>query len=165
MNIRRTLPGLFLAAALPATAQQSPDARMNTFVTNLMKRITIEEKIAQLNLGTPGGAVTGSVVSGDVESKIRSGAVVCLVGIYGPGKTRQAQRLAVENNRPKIPLIFGSDVIHGHRTIFPILLAIFCSWKYAHKFGLKMDDIYSISVFRSPEWLASVRSMIHRFLA
>ena len=105
--------------------------KMNSFVTNLMSRMTVDEKIGQLNLVTPGGAVTGSVVSSDVDNKIRKGQVGGLFGITGPDKIRQAQEIAVNNSRLKIPLIFGLDVIHGHRTIFPIPLGISCSWDTA----------------------------------
>lgn len=105
--------------------------RMNTFVSNLMARMTVDEKIGQLNLVTPGGAVTGSVVSSDVDNKIRTGQVGGLFGITGPDKIRQAQDIAVKNTRLKIPLIFGLDVIHGHRTIFPIPLGLSCSWDTA----------------------------------
>src|SRR5687767_8420558 len=102
--------------------------KMNSFVTNLMGKMTLDEKIGQLNLVTPGGAVTGSVVSSDVDNKIRKGQVGGLFGITGPDKIRQAQDIAVNNSRLHIPLIFGLDVIHGHRTIFPIPLGISCSW-------------------------------------
>src|SRR5689334_19575579 len=105
--------------------------KMNTFVSNLMSKMTIDEKIGQLNLVTPGGAVTGSVVSSDVDNKIRKGQVGGLFGITGPDKIRQAQDIAVKNTRLKIPLIFGLDVIHGHRTIFPIPLGLSCSWDTA----------------------------------
>jgi beta-glucosidase len=93
-----------------------------------MSKMTIEEKIGQLNLVTPGGAVTGSVVSTDVDTKIRKGQVGGLFGITGPDKIHRAQEIAVNNSRLHIPLIFGLDVIHGHRTIFPIPLGLSCSW-------------------------------------
>ena len=122
----------FIAATmlftLVATAQTSQDAKMNVFVSNLMKQMTLDEKIGQLNLVTPGGAVTGSVVSSDVESKIKKGQVGGLFGITGPDKIRRAQELAVKNSRLKIPLLFGLDVIHGHQTVFPIPLGLSCSW-------------------------------------
>ncbi len=111
-----------------AVAQTSQEAKMNAFVSNLMKQMTLEEKIGQLNLVTPGGAVTGSVVSSDVESKIRKGQVGGLFGITGPDKIRRAQELAVKNSRLKIPLLFGLDIIHGHQTVFPIPLGLSCSW-------------------------------------
>ena len=104
---------------------------MNAFVNNLMSKMTVDEKIGQLNLVTPGGAVTGSVVSKDVDTKIRNGQVGGLFGITGPDKIRQAQDIAVKNSRLHIPLIFGLDVIHGHKTVFPIPLGLSCSWDTA----------------------------------
>lgn len=95
----------------------------------LLAKMTIDEKIGQLNLIIPGGAaVTGSVVSTDVEAKIKRGAVGGLFGIYSPEKVRKAQDLAVKNSRLHIPMIFGLDVIHGHKTIYPIPLGISASW-------------------------------------
>jgi beta-glucosidase len=108
------------------SAQQ--DAKMNAFVKDLMSKMTLDEKIGQLNLVTPGGAVTGSVVSSDVDNKIRNGQVGGLFGINGPDQIRKAQDIAVNSSRLKIPLMFGLDVIHGHRTIFPIPLGLSCSW-------------------------------------
>src|SRR6476659_245878 len=107
------------------------DAKMNTFISNLMNKMTINEKIGQLNLVTPGGAVTGSVVSKDVDGKIRNGQVGGLFGIWGADKVRQAQEIAVNNSRLHIPLIFGLDVIHGHKTVFPIPLGLSASWDTA----------------------------------
>ena len=90
--------------------------------------MTVDEKIGQLNLVIPGGAVTGTVVSKDVDNKIRAGNVGGLFGITGPDKVRQAQDIAVKDSRLHIPLIFGLDVIHGHRTMFPIPLGLSCTW-------------------------------------
>src|SRR5215213_5706793 len=106
---------LLLSAYSLSEAQEN----MSSFITNLMSKMTVDEKIGQLNLVTPGGAVTGSVVSSDVDNKIRKGQVGGLFGITGPDKIRQAQDIAIKNSRLKIPLLFGLDVIHGHRTIFP----------------------------------------------
>lgn len=103
--------------------------KMDVFVSGLMQKMTIEEKIGQLNLITPGSDVpTGSVVSTDVESKIKNGQVGGMFGVIGPEKIRKAQELAVNESRLKIPLIFGSDVIHGHKTTFPIPLGLASSW-------------------------------------
>lgn len=118
---------LFISAA-SAQINYKEDEKMNAFIKNLMSKMTLDEKIGQLNLVTPGGAVTGSVVSTDVDNKIRNGQVGGLFGINGPDQIRQAQDIAVKNSRLKIPLMFGLDVIHGHRTIFPIPLGISCSW-------------------------------------
>ncbi|HEY0058835.1 MAG TPA: beta-glucosidase BglX [Flavisolibacter sp.] len=118
--------------ALNASAQTAGDAKMNAFVSSLMKRMTLEEKIGQLNLLTPGGGVaTGAVVSQDVEGKIKAGSVGGLFGVIGVDKIRQAQELAVNTSRLKIPLIFGSDIIHGYKTTFPIPLGLSCSWDMA----------------------------------
>jgi beta-glucosidase len=97
-----------------------------------MAKMTIDEKIGQLNLITPGSDIpTGSVVSSNVEKKIAEGNVGGLFGVIGPEKVKQAQDIAVKQSRLKIPLLFGSDVIHGHKTIFPIPLGISCSWDTA----------------------------------
>lgn len=98
-------------------------------VEDLLQKMTLEEKIGQLNLVTPGGGVaTGAVVSENVEAKIKKGQVGGLFGIAGPNKIKIAQDLAVKHSRLGIPLFFGSDVIHGYRTTFPIPLATSCSW-------------------------------------
>lgn len=97
-------------------------------VSELMNKMTIDEKIGQLNLLTPGGAVTGAVVSKGVEGKIKSGKVGGIFGIRGAAKARKAQEIAVNESRLGIPLLVGLDVIHGHQTIFPIPLGLSCSW-------------------------------------
>ena len=131
MNIRQVaLYALALILVHPAFTQSSKsDAKMNQFVSNLMGKMTLDEKIGQLNLLTPGGGVaTGAVVSTDVEKKIKDGNVGGLFGVIGADKIRKAQEIAVTQSRLKIPLIFGSDVIHGYKTTFPIPLGLSCSW-------------------------------------
>ena len=152
---------IFLLVAASTMAQD----KMNAFVNNLMAKMTIDEKIGQLNLVTPGGAVTGSVVSADVDNKIRKGQVGGIFGITGPDKIRQAQDIAVKNSRLHIPLIFGLDVIHGHRTIFPIPLGLSCSWdtamirqsatlaaKEATADGLNWVYSPMVDIARDPRW-------------
>ncbi|MCR1023425.1 beta-glucosidase BglX [Cellulophaga baltica] len=98
-------------------------------VESLLKKMTIEEKIGQLNLVTPGGGIaTGSVVSSNVEEKIKAGQVGGLFGISGPEKIKTAQDFAVKKTRLGIPLLFGSDIIHGYKTTFPIPLGLASSW-------------------------------------
>jgi len=119
----------FHPAILNAQVAKTDNARMNSFISSLMKQMTLDEKIGQLNLVTPGGGiVTGAVVSSDVEKKIKEGKVGGLFGIIGVEKIKVAQALAVNQSRLKIPLIFGSDIIHGYKTIFPIPLGLSCSW-------------------------------------
>jgi beta-glucosidase len=121
---------LFSCSLVYAGAQKNQsDAAMQTFVNALMQKMTIEEKIGQLNLLTPGGGVaTGAVVSKGVEEKIAKGQVGGLFGVIGVEKIKQAQTLAISSSRLKIPLLFGSDIIHGYKTTFPIPLAISCTW-------------------------------------
>jgi len=127
--MKRLLLGLIVITSLQTTAQQTSDAKMKLYVDALMKKMTLDEKIGQLNLLTPGGGVaTGAVVSKGVEEKISKGQVGGLFGVIGEAKIRQAQELAVNNSRLKIPLLFGSDVIHGYKTTFPIPLGLSCSW-------------------------------------
>ncbi len=107
----------------------SANAGMNQFVSNLMAKMTLDEKIGQLNLLTPGGGVaTGEVVSSGVEGQIKAGGVGGLFGIIGVDKIKKAQELTIKTSRLKIPMIFGSDVIHGYKTTFPIPLGLSCSW-------------------------------------
>ncbi|WP_211657583.1 beta-glucosidase BglX [Parapedobacter composti] len=111
----------------PVCAQQAHND-MDRFVSELMSRMTIEEKIGQLNLVTAGEAVTGSVVSTDVESKIKEGKIGGIFSMSTPQRIRAAQELAVNHSRLKIPIIFGMDVIHGYKTMFPIPLGLAASW-------------------------------------
>jgi len=104
------------------------DQKMNAFIGNLLSKMTLDEKIGQLNLLTGGEATTGSVVSTDVESKIKKGQVGGMFSFTTPQKIRKAQEIAVNESRLKIPIIFGQDVIHGYKTTFPIPLALSCTW-------------------------------------
>lgn len=101
--------------------------KMNTFINTLMSKMTVDEKIGQLNLVTGGEANTGSAVSTDVEVKIAKGSVGGIFSLTTPEKIRKTQEIAMKS-RLKIPLIFGQDVIHGYKTTFPIPLALAASW-------------------------------------
>lgn len=109
--------------AVPAANQ-----KMNTFISNLMSKMTVDEKIGQLNLLTGGEATTGSVVSTGVETKIKNGQVGGMFSFTTPQKIRKAQEIAVNQSRLKIPIIFGQDVIHGYKTTFPIPLGLSSTW-------------------------------------
>ncbi len=123
---------LFLAVVFGvfiSCGQHEKESEMDRFINSLMSEMTIEEKIGQLNLVTPGGGIlTGSVVSSDVEAKVKAGKVGGIFGIYGPDKLRQAQQMAVDDSRLGIPMLFGADVIHGYKTTFPIPLGLSSSW-------------------------------------
>jgi len=109
------------------TRAQSPIS-MDAFITDLMSKMTLDEKIGQLNLPTGGEATTGSVVSGDLENKIKAGQVGGVFSLTTPERVRKTQELAVNHSRLKIPLIFGQDVIHGYKTLFPIPLGLAATW-------------------------------------
>ncbi|EXZ60003.1 glycosyl hydrolase family 3 C-terminal domain protein [Bacteroides fragilis str. 3719 A10] len=101
---------------------------MDRFLDNLLKRMTLEEKIGQLTLPVTGEITTGQAKSSDIATKIKRGEVGGLFNLKGVDKIRDVQRLAVENSRLGIPLLFGMDVIHGYETIFPIPLGLSCTW-------------------------------------
>ena len=107
---------------------QTQDAKMKTFVDALMKKMTLDEKIGQLNLPGSGDIVTGQASNSDIGKKIKEGKVGGLFNIKSLEKIKAVQKVAVEESRLKIPLLFGMDVIHGYETVFPIPLALSCSW-------------------------------------
>lgn len=157
---------LFMAVLAGACSKQGDDKGMNGFISDLMARMTLEEKIGQLNLITPGGGIpTGSVVSSDVEEKIRAGKVGGIFGVYGPDKVRQAQKMAVEESRLGIPMLFGADVIHGYKTTYPIPLGLSASWdmdliertarmaaKEATADGIFWNFSPMVDISRDPRW-------------
>jgi beta-glucosidase len=106
-----------------------PDKQVEkAFIDDLMSKMTLEEKIGQMNLLSVGFDVTGPIVSKDVDEKIKKGLVGGIFNIFTPDAVRKLQELAVTRSRLKIPLLFGFDVVHGHRTVFPINLGLSCSW-------------------------------------
>ncbi|MBB4035510.1 beta-glucosidase [Dysgonomonas hofstadii] len=109
----------------------SKDAKMDKFITDLMNKMTLEEKIGQLNLPSSGDITTGQAKSSNIAEKIKKGQVGGLFNIKGVEKIRDVQRIAVEETRLKIPLIFGMDVIHGYETVFPIPLGLAATWDMA----------------------------------
>ncbi|WP_256012960.1 beta-glucosidase BglX [Desertivirga xinjiangensis] len=119
---------IVLASFNNLLSQTKPDKKMDTFISTLMKKMTLQEKIGQLNLVSVGFDVTGPVVSKNVDENIRKGNVGAVFNTFTPVAVRKLQEMAVTQTRLKIPLLFGYDVIHGHRTIFPIPLGLSSSW-------------------------------------
>ena len=111
-------------------AQKSPQD-MDRFIDALMRKMTVEEKIGQLNLPVTGDITTGQAKSSDVAAKIEKGLVGGLFNLKGVDRILEVQKLAVEKSRLGIPLLFGMDVIHGYETIFPIPLGLSCTWDMA----------------------------------
>ena len=157
---------ILIAAALLLAQLSFAQGDYTSKAKALMAKMTLEEKIGQLNLVTPGGGVlTGAVVSSDVEAKIKKGEVGGLFGIETPEKVRKAQDLAVKQSRMHIPLIFGMDVIHGHKTIYPIPLGLSASWdlemiqrvaamaaKESTANGLNWAFSPMVDIARDPRW-------------
>ena len=118
--------GLILFACSPSG--EGEDREMDRFITDLMDRMTLREKLGQLNLPSGGDLVTGSVMNGELSDMIRKQEIGGFFNVKGIQKINALQHLAVEESRLKIPLLVGADVIHGYETIFPIPLALSCSW-------------------------------------
>jgi beta-glucosidase len=112
----------------PSAMRAQQDTKMQLFIDNLMGKMTLQEKIGQLNLPVTGDIVTGQAKSSNVAEEIRLGEVGGLFNLKGVNKIKEVQKIAVTQSRLKIPLIFGMDVIHGYETVFPIPLALSCSW-------------------------------------
>ena len=127
----KTFKSILIALALVLgtfTVQAVDQAKMNQFIDDLMGKMTLQEKIGQLNLPVTGDIITGSTVSGDVVGKIRNDQVGGLFNMKGVQSIRALQEVAVKQSRLGIPLIFGMDVIHGYETVFPIPFAMSMSW-------------------------------------
>lgn len=108
--------------------EEDENQAMNEYIHALMSKMTLEEKLGQLNLPVSGDIVTGQAKNSDVAAKIRAGKVGGLFNIKGQDKVREMQRIAVEESRLHIPLLFGMDVIHGYETVFPIPLGLAATW-------------------------------------
>lgn len=117
---------LISAALLLAfsSAAVSQNLQMNEFVENLMQKMTLGEKLGQLNLLAGDDITTGNGKNSDLASKIADGRVGGVFNLKGVAKLKALQKHAVENSRLGIPLLMGMDVIHGYETVFPIPLAM-----------------------------------------
>lgn len=157
---------LFFVSLLFVTVSFSQaDPKMKSFIDALMKKMTLEEKIGQLNLPSSGDITTGQAKSSDIAKKIREGKVGGLFNIKSVAKIKDVQRVAVEESRLKIPLLFGMDVIHGYETVFPIPLGLSCTWdmpliersaqiaaKEASADGINWTFSPMVDICRDPRW-------------
>lgn len=113
---------------LACTQLIAQDEKMTAFINDLMGKMTLEEKIGQLNLPTAGGFVTGAAVSENIQQKLKTGQIGGMFNVLSIPSMRAAQDIAVKESPNHIPILFGMDVIHGFKTIFPIPLALSCTW-------------------------------------
>ncbi|MFL9836784.1 beta-glucosidase BglX [Flavobacterium sp. ST-75] len=123
---------LLLAFSLTASAQKGKNAKKTQtreeFVAELMGKMTIDEKISQLVQFTADGTVTGPKAGVNYIDEIKKGNVGSILNATGVKYTRELQKMNLDNSRLKIPLLFGYDVIHGYKTIFPISLGEAATW-------------------------------------
>lgn len=158
--------GLALVPALTScSGGKSGDGEMKAFVDDLMGRMTLEEKLGQLNLPASDDIVTGQAKNSNIGTLVAQGQVGGVFNIKGVEKIRDLQRVAVEESRLGIPLIFGMDVIHGYETVFPIPLGLSCSWdtvairesarvaaKEASASGICWTFSPMVDICRDPRW-------------
>lgn len=162
---------LILTAASCRTADKSPkgkwfqDQKIADRVDSVLSLMTLEEKVGQLTLFTSDYDVTGPVMREGYLNDIKAGRVGAIFNAFGADYTKELQRMAIEETRLGIPLLFGYDVIHGHRTIFPIPLGEAASWdmEYIEKAsriaaveatseGLHWTFAPMIDIARDPRW-------------
>ena len=128
LSLSVVLTTAFVPAVAAGKAKAKPIAPMNEYVTDLMSRMTLQEKIGQLNLMVAGDITTGGAMDTQVGGDIANGNMGGVFNIKGFDKIKALQEIAVTKSRLGIPLLVGMDVIHGYETMFPIPLALSCSW-------------------------------------
>lgn len=139
--------------------------KKKVFVDQLLAKMTLDEKIGQLNLPTSGDFTTGQAQSSDIGKKVEQGLVGGLFNIKGADKIKAVQKVAVEKSRLKIPMIFGMDVIHGYETTFPIPLGLASSFdmnlvqksaqiaaREAASDGISWTFSPMVDISREPRW-------------
>lgn len=160
-----TLLGTQFLFAQQKKSIPAADKKMNAYINQLMAKMTLDEKIGQLNLPSVGFDVTGPILSQGVDEKIEKGLVGGVFNTYTPQAVRKLQDLAVKKSRLHIPLLFGYDVIHGHKTIFPISLGLSATWdlnlieqsariaaREATADGLNWTFSPMVDISRDPRW-------------
>ena len=168
LTIFLLLPGMTMAQN-GTPAYKNPRLPIDERVKDLLKRMTLEEKIGQLNQ-LSGGVLTGPAAAGDAGQQaklemVRQGKIGSFLNVLGAAETRAVQKIAVEESRLGIPLLFAFDVIHGYKTIFPIPLAEASSWdlseaeraasiaaREASSAGLHWTFAPMMDVTREPRW-------------
>ena len=141
------------------------DAAVEAFVDSILARMTLAEKVGQLTQQAGNWDATGPRVEPATEESVRRGDVGSFLSVYGATTTRRLQRVAVEESRLKIPLLFAQDVIHGFRTVFPVPLAEASSWDpqaveaasriaatEAAAYGIHWTFAPMVDVARDPRW-------------
>lgn len=119
---------MLVVSATSAFCQKSTgDQQMNAFIQKLMKKMTLEEKLGQLNLITP-VSKTGPFATKNAMEKLKDGSGGNVYAVMGSPTMIHSRMVLADSTRLKIPLLSGLDIIHGYKTIFPIPLGLSCSW-------------------------------------
>ena len=156
---------LLSAFGLSATAQSTDNAKRDKFISDLIAKMTLEEKVGQLTQYTSGWDITGPTLNENYKAELKAGKVGSLFNAHTVDYVKDLQKTAVKETRLGIPLIFGYDVIHGYKTIYPIPLAESCSWdldvieksaalssKEAAAAGLQWTFNPMVDIARDPRW-------------
>ncbi len=128
MKLRPAAAVLTAVSATLLVSAKPDEAAIKQQVAALLAEMTTDEKIGQLIQYSAPGEETGPATRRNLEAEVAAGRVGSILNAIGPARTRAYQKIAVEQTRLKIPLLFGFDVIHGYRTIFPINLGHAASW-------------------------------------
>ena len=165
--MRRLISALVAAAMLvaPAFVSAVPVDDRDAFITELLSKMTIEEKIGQMHLPAYPQLVTGGAYNANIDSLAEHGLLGGIFNILDVEGIRHLQELAVEKSRMGIPLLVGLDVVHGYNTIFPIPLALASSWdipaiertariaaKEASAGGINWTFSPMVDISRDPRW-------------
>jgi len=158
------IAGATVNAQIPAGPRLT-SARASQVADSILALMTLEEKIGQLNQLPGMGSQTGPHVPAGGEALIRTGRIGSFLGIFGAEYTRELQRIATQESRLKIPLLFGLDVIHGFRTIYPVPIAEAASFDSARvEFSARQAAIEAtahgitwtfapmVDIARDPRW-------------
>lgn len=154
-----------LLACSRKTTNNIPTTAKDPFIEDLLKKMTLEEKLGQMSLFTTDWESTGPTIRAGYQNDIRAGKCGALFNSHTVDFTTKLQKIAVEESRLKIPLLFGYDVIHGYKTMFPIPLGEAASWdlaaieksayvmsKEAAASGLHWTFAPMVDVSRDPRW-------------
>lgn len=155
----------FLITAGCMQKKDTAEGQMDHFIDSLISQMTLEEKVGQMTQYTSSWAVTGPTLSENVDEELKAGRVGSIFNALTVDYVRKLQKMAVEETRLHIPLIFGFDVIHGYKTVFPLPLAEACSWdlelirktaalqsKEAAAAGLNWTFNPMVDIARDPRW-------------
>ena len=119
---------VLLALCVVSTNVVAQNKPMKEFVDELLSKMTLKEKLGQLNLLPAGNITTGAAQNNPIVQQIKDGELGGVFNIKGLNEIRTLQEMAIKKSRLGIPLLVGMDVIHGYETIFPVPLALACSW-------------------------------------